>query len=101
MILFSAGLSECGIQIVEWLISRGANKIYLLSPYKPVTGLQSLFMRRWQENNINVVLDTTDASLYSGAENVIQAANALAPVGGIFLLGYVSLFNKIFLIFMN
>lgn len=106
LVSFVAGLSEYGIQVIDWLISRGATKIVALSQYKPVTGYQCLAVRRWKSKNVNVNISNVDASTPDGAESSIQTAMLLGPVGGIFIIGPVSFpFNLYmyspFLVFQN
>lgn len=88
--IVTTGLSELGIQLVDWLISRGANKIILQSHYKPVTGYQCLAVRRWKKDNINFTLSNADASTLTGAEKLIKTASELGSVGGIFHIGHVA-----------
>ena len=76
--------------MIDWLISRGATKIVAHSQYKPVTGYQCLAVRRWRNKNIAVLLSNVDAGTLDGAENLIQTATSLGPVGGIFIVGHVS-----------
>lgn len=88
-LMIIAGLSEIGIELVDWLISRGANKIILQSQYRPVTGYQCLAIRRWKNDHVNVILSNADISVLAGAESLINAAAEQGSVGGIFHVGYV------------
>lgn len=61
----------------------------LQSQYRPVTGYQCLALRRWKNNNVDVVLSNVDATFQIGAEILIERAKAMAPVGGIFHAAHV------------
>ncbi|XP_065199624.1 fatty acid synthase-like isoform X2 [Planococcus citri] len=87
--IVTGGLTDFGIQIVNWLVSRGATKIVLLSQYRPVTGHQCLALRRWQKASVDVTLCNVDAASPIGAEILVEKANKLAPVAGIFHAAYI------------
>jgi len=95
------GLCENGIQIVDWLITRGARKIVVQSLYKPVTGYQSLALRRWKDANINIVLSNADISSEDGATNLFKTASSLAAIGGIFHMGHVRSYLELLSYFVH
>lgn len=82
-------LSGFGLEMVEWMISRGANNIVLSSRSGISTGYQSFCLRKWHKRGINVVISTHDASSMEGAEHLIDKASDLLPIGGIFNLAIV------------
>lgn len=83
------GLGGFGLELANWLITRGAKHIVLTSRSGIRTGYQALCVRRWKETGINVMISTTDVTKLAGAEQLIKESNKLAPVGGIFNLAAV------------
>lgn len=84
------GLGGFGLELANWLIGRGATKIVLTSRSGIRNGYQSLCVRRWKENGINVVISTSDCSTVAGTTKLLEEASKLGPVGGIFNLAVVS-----------
>ncbi|KAL0271260.1 UNVERIFIED_CONTAM: hypothetical protein PYX00_008407 [Menopon gallinae] len=83
------GLGGFGLELCNWLISRGAKKIVLTSRSGIKSGYQSLSIRRWREQGITIHISTADCTTMSGAENLLKEANSLGPVGAIFNLAAV------------
>ncbi|XP_011499008.1 PREDICTED: fatty acid synthase [Ceratosolen solmsi marchali] len=83
------GLGGFGLELANWLVTRGAKYLVLTSRSGVRTGYQALCIRRWREIGIAVSVSTDDATSLAGAENLMNAANKLAPVGGIFNLAAV------------
>ncbi|XP_031628631.1 fatty acid synthase-like [Contarinia nasturtii] len=83
------GLGGFGLELVNWMIARGASKIVLTSRIGVKTGYQSLMIRRWIEKGVNVLVDTNDVTTLAGAQNLLNVANKLGQVGGIFNLAAV------------
>lgn len=54
------------------------------------TGYQSLCVRRWREQGVQVFVSTADVTSLAGAQQLINEASKLGPVGGIFNLAVVS-----------
>ncbi|CAG9818816.1 unnamed protein product [Phaedon cochleariae] len=83
------GLGGFGLELANWLITRGATKIVLTSRSGMKTGYQSLCIRRWRERGVKVHISTSDATTEKGARKLLDEANAMGPVGGIFNLAAV------------
>lgn len=83
------GLGDFGLELANWLVTRGATKLVLTSSSGVKTGYQSLMVRRWTERGVEVLIDTSDVTTMIGAHNLLTAANKLGPVGGIFNLATV------------
>lgn len=83
------GLGGFGLELANWLVLRGAKNIVLTSRSGIRTGYQSLCVRRWRELGVNVVVSTADATTEKGARRLLEEANELGPVGGIFNLAVV------------
>ncbi|XP_046659342.1 fatty acid synthase isoform X2 [Homalodisca vitripennis] len=87
--ILAGGLGGFGLELANWMITRGAKKIVLTSRSGVKTGYQSLCVRRWREQNIQVFVSTADVTNPKGAEQLIKEATKLGPVGGIFNLAVV------------
>lgn len=83
------GLGGFGLELANWLTLRGAKNIVLTSRSGIKTGYQSLCIRRWRELGVNVLVSTADATTEKGARRLLEEANELGPVGGIFNLAVV------------
>lgn len=73
--------------MANFLVTRGAKKLVLVSGSGVRSGFQSLFVRRWTEKNVQaVVVIGNDTAKTDGAESLLKEANKLGPVAGIFHL---------------
>ncbi|XP_043471863.1 fatty acid synthase [Leptopilina heterotoma] len=83
------GLGGFGLELANWMITRGAKNIVLTSRSGIRTGYQALCIRRWREMGITIQISTGDVTTEAGADSLLKEANKLAPVGGIFNLAAV------------
>jgi len=83
------GLGGFGLELANWLITRGAKKLILTSRSGVKTGYQSLMVRRWVEKGVQVSIDTNDMTTLKGAQKMLRDAAKMGPVGGIFNLAAV------------
>ncbi|XP_039311877.1 fatty acid synthase-like isoform X2 [Solenopsis invicta] len=83
------GLGGFGLELADWMISRGAKFIVLVSRSGIRTGYQDLQVRRWRENGKIIVIFTENVTTLSGTQHLIEESNRLAPIGGIFNLAAV------------
>uniref|UniRef100_A0AAG5DUW7 Fatty acid synthase n=1 Tax=Anopheles atroparvus TaxID=41427 RepID=A0AAG5DUW7_ANOAO len=84
------GLGGFGLELSNWLVSRGARHIVLTSRSGVRTGYQSLMIRRWTERGVQVTIDTNDVTTLKGAQKLLtDAAARHGPVGGVFNLAAV------------
>ncbi|XP_015126151.1 fatty acid synthase [Diachasma alloeum] len=83
------GLGGFGLELANWLITRGAKHIVLTSRSGIRTGYQSVSIRRWRKMGVNIAISTADATDSKGAEQLISQSAKIAPVGGIFNLAAV------------
>ncbi|KAB0796701.1 hypothetical protein PPYR_10762 [Photinus pyralis] len=83
------GLGGFGLELANWLICRGATKVLLNSRSGVTTGYQSMCVRRWRNDGVNIVISKTDATTERGANQLVKEAAQLGPVGGIFNLAAV------------
>ncbi|XP_072399714.1 fatty acid synthase-like [Diabrotica undecimpunctata] len=84
------GLGGMGLELTGWLIKKGVTKIIINTRRDVLDGLQSYYFKKWSSyKNIMVKIDTSDTSTEKGAENLINIAQELGPVGGIFNLAVI------------
>lgn len=83
------GLGGFGLELANWMVSRGATKIVLTSRSGIKTGYQSLMVRRWRDRGVTISIDTNDVTTLKGTQNLLNESNKLGPVGGIFNLAAV------------
>jgi len=73
--------------MANFLVTRGAKKLVLVTSDGVRSGFQSLFIRRWREKHVRVVIAERDTSKPGEAETILkEAAKELGPVLGIFQL---------------
>lgn len=100
ILITTGGLGGFGLELANWMVIRGATKIVLTSRSGIKTGYQSLCVRRWQENKVQVLISTADVTTVKGAEQLITQASKLGPVGGIFNLAVVCIYF-LFILLLN
>uniref|UniRef100_A0A224X4N0 Fatty acid synthase n=1 Tax=Panstrongylus lignarius TaxID=156445 RepID=A0A224X4N0_9HEMI len=83
------GLGGLGLELTEWLLTRGAKNIVLVSRSGVSNGYQSMCLRRWKEKGLNVIVSKENPATSEGAKRLLTQSSALAPVGGIFNLAAV------------
>ncbi|XP_070505894.1 fatty acid synthase-like isoform X2 [Chironomus tepperi] len=88
-IVISGGLGGFGMELSEWLISRGCRKLVLNSRRGVVNMNQYLKVEVWKYYGVDVVINTSDIATEQGCENLIEQAMELGPVGAIFNLAAV------------
>ncbi|XP_043860025.1 LOW QUALITY PROTEIN: fatty acid synthase [Dromiciops gliroides] len=87
--IITGGLGGFGLELAQWLILRGAEKLILTSRSGIRTGYQAKRIQEWQQEGIKVLVSTSNVSTLEGAQQLIAEANKLGPVGGIFNLAMV------------
>uniref|UniRef100_A0A1I8NSS5 Fatty acid synthase n=1 Tax=Stomoxys calcitrans TaxID=35570 RepID=A0A1I8NSS5_STOCA len=87
--ILCGGLGGFGLELSNWLVSRGAKYLVLTSRSGVKTGYQALMIRRWQEKGVKVSIDTSDVTTAKGCQKLLENANKMALVGGIFNLAAV------------
>lgn len=83
------GLGGFGLELANWMVTRGARKLILTSRSGVKTGYQSLMIRRWRDRGVDVVIDTNDVTTLDGARNLLKSASKIGKVGGIINLAAV------------
>jgi fatty acid synthase len=87
--LITGGLGGFGLELADWLVSRGCRKLVLSSRSGAKTPFQKLAVRRFTNAGATVVVSNSDVSSLSGAANLVEETENLGPVGGIFHLAMV------------
>ncbi|XP_039332582.1 fatty acid synthase [Saimiri boliviensis] len=87
--IIAGGLGGFGLELAQWLIKRGAQKLVLTARSGIRTGYQARKVREWRHLGVRVQVSTSNASSLEGARGLIAEAAQLGPVGGIFNLAMV------------
>ncbi|GAB6033131.1 hypothetical protein CHUAL_012740 [Chamberlinius hualienensis] len=87
--IITGGLGGFGLEVAHWLIDRGAKFIVLSSRSGVREGYQARSIRVWRQLGVTVLVSSSDITTVEGATKLINEANNLAPVGGIFSLAMV------------
>ncbi|KAH6920010.1 hypothetical protein HPB50_029002 [Hyalomma asiaticum] len=83
------GLGGFGLELAEWMVTRGCRKLLLVSRSGVRSGYQKLCLERWHRIGAEVRVSRTDVSSEDGVHQIVQRATAMGPVGGIFNLAMV------------
>lgn len=87
--VIAGGLGGFGLELAQWLVLRGAQKLVLTSRSGIRTGYQAKKVNEWQRMGVQVLVSTRDISSLVGARALIAEATKLGPVGGVFNLAMV------------
>ncbi|NXE39642.1 FAS synthase, partial [Ptilorrhoa leucosticta] len=87
--IITGGLGGFGLELAQWLVERGAQKIILTSRSGIRTGYQAKRVKEWKALGIEVLVSTSDIGTLEGTQLLIEEALQLGPVGGIFNLAVV------------
>nr|XP_054923967.1 fatty acid synthase-like [Dermacentor andersoni] len=77
-------MSGFALEFVDWMVSRGCRKLLLTASHGVLMGYPRLCLHRWKTVGASVVVSGADASTMHGALQIIEEAEAMGPVGGIF-----------------
>ncbi|XP_077526204.1 fatty acid synthase-like isoform X2 [Haemaphysalis longicornis] len=83
------GLGGVGLELADWMVSRGCRKLLLCSRSGVQSGYQRLCLNHWKRAGAEVLVSTADTSTEDGAREIIQKSLILGTVGGIFNLAVV------------
>ncbi|XP_049273338.1 fatty acid synthase-like [Rhipicephalus sanguineus] len=83
------GLGGFGLELADWMVTRGCRKLLLISRSGIRTGYQRLCIRHWSEQGVTVLVSSDDVSTKEGTRKIIETATTMGPVGGIFNLAMV------------
>ncbi|XP_072763175.1 fatty acid synthase-like [Anoplolepis gracilipes] len=92
------GLGGFGLELIDWLILRGAKNLVVTSRNGIKNGYQLSRVTLWQSYGVNVqIVTTADTSKYEDCESILKFAEEQGPVDAIFNLAVVlqdSIFNN-------
>ncbi|CAG9772141.1 unnamed protein product [Ceutorhynchus assimilis] len=78
------GLGGFGLELTDWLLKRGAKKLIIVSSSGIKTAYQCWCIKKWQKIGTQILVNTQNAHTKQGAISILEQANKLAPIGGIF-----------------
>lgn len=87
--IVTGGLGGFGLELAYWLVQRGARNLVLTSRTGPRDAYQKLSIERLKQQGAQVLIYTKSVLTPASAGKLIQAAEQLGPVGGIFNLAMV------------
>nr|XP_027811303.1 fatty acid synthase [Marmota flaviventris]XP_027811304.1 fatty acid synthase [Marmota flaviventris] len=87
--VIAGGLGGFGLELAQWLVTRGAQKLVLTSRSGIRTGFQAKRVSEWRRQGIQVLVSSSDASSLEGARALVTEAAQLGPIGGVFNLAMV------------
>lgn len=88
--MIAGGLGGFGLELADWLVLRGCQKLVLTSRSGLRTGYQALRVRIWRSYGVTVEISTADVTTEEGVVDLLNQANKLGPVDAIFNLAAVS-----------
>jgi fatty acid synthase len=77
------------LELANWLVLRGAKKLVLSSRFGLINGYQTQRVNSLKSRRVSVHISTSDVCSKRGCLSLIQEANELGPVDGIFNLAMV------------
>lgn len=83
------GLGGFGLELIDWLVIRGVQKLVITSRKGITTGYQAMRVKIWRSYGLDVVISTEDITTYEGCKKIIEQADELGPVEAIFNLAVV------------
>ncbi|XP_065216376.1 fatty acid synthase-like [Planococcus citri] len=83
------GLGGFGLELIDWLITRGARNVVITSRTGIQNGYQSYRIKIWRSYGAKIVISTADITKKSEVKNLLEMGNALGSVAGIFNLAVV------------
>lgn len=83
--LILEGLTNFGLELVDWLITRGARLFVLASVQINGSGYQKLRLKLWENYGVKVIIqEKIDLSKREIIEFLFKQARSLGPVDGVF-----------------
>lgn len=85
------GLGGMGMELINWLVARGAKKVVISSRKDEISGSQMLRINRWKLYGVIVRLVKADISDLGQTIALLDTANTLGCVDTIFNLAAVNI----------
>ncbi|KAJ8025187.1 Fatty acid synthase [Holothuria leucospilota] len=83
------GLGGFGLELADWLVTRGCRKLVLISRSGIRTGYQARCVNRWERLDVTVRLSVADASDVKECNRLLRESKSMGLIGGIFNLALV------------
>ena len=87
--LVTGGLGGMGLEIIEWMIERGAKKFVITSRTGPKESFQFSKLKHFGDIGVEYKVWTKDIIDLIGCKALLSEAMSLGPIGGIFHLSLV------------
>jgi fatty acid synthase len=94
--IITGGLGGFGLELTHWMIFNGAKKIVLTSRTEIRSNYQRVFLKRLEEVGkmsdmfkTEIIVFTSDSNTEEGSKLLLEEANKLGTIGGIFHLAVV------------
>jgi fatty acid synthase len=91
--IITGGLGGFGLELVHWMVFKGAKKFVLTSRSGIKTNYQRVILNRLSDLGktheifkSEIIVSTHDSNKIEGSEQLLKDANRLGPIGGIFHL---------------
>lgn len=73
-----------GLELVQWLVTRGARNIVINSRRGLSNNYQRFIVNRLKSEGIQIIISQSDSTTREGVKSLIETTGKLGPVGGIF-----------------
>lgn len=73
-----------GFELADWVVQRGAKKLFLVSRTGKYNGYQLRKIAQWQSMGIFIKITTDNIATYDGVANLLKSANQVGTVSAIF-----------------
>ncbi|XP_053215026.1 fatty acid synthase-like [Panonychus citri] len=90
--IITGGLGGLGLEVAYWMVSRGATNLILTSRSGIKTKYQEYILERMRNNGysrVNIIISNEDCSNLESTERLINQAQELGQIGGVFHLSMV------------
>lgn len=90
--IITGGLGGFGLELANWMVSKGAVKLIITTRNGLQTSYQKLAIKRLKEYTYfktNIMIIKNSAQTYESAASLIKECQQVAPIGGIFNLAMV------------
>lgn len=84
-----------GLELADWLVLRGARKIFLTSRVGITNGYQRMRIKLWKSYGAATFVRTNDLTNYSQVTQLLTEAENLGSVNAIFNLAAVSTYHLV------
>ncbi|KAJ8680791.1 hypothetical protein QAD02_016578 [Eretmocerus hayati] len=89
------GLTDFGMELIDWLISRGAKHIVIASTSKNNTGFENMRIQLWQSYGIQVIIRKgIDISQEQNIVKFFKEATSIGPIDAIFDLSRTNIWMR-------